>query len=102
MIQFNRYKLVDETHDFHGAFVNLVNTLSAEINGDCWIIKVFDGETLRGSKLFGYTALRRGIKMFLIYCEDYTTIGRVVSGNPTPNDLDALLQLSLFGKLIYN
>jgi hypothetical protein len=35
MIQFNRYKLVDETHDFHGAFVNLVNTLAAEINGDC-------------------------------------------------------------------
>jgi len=35
MIQFNRYKLADETHDFHGAFVNLVNTLSAEINGDC-------------------------------------------------------------------
>ena len=35
MIQFNRYKLPDETHDFHGAFVNLVNTLAAEINGDC-------------------------------------------------------------------
>jgi len=35
MIQFNRYKLQDETHDFHGAFVNLVNTLAAEINGDC-------------------------------------------------------------------
>jgi hypothetical protein len=35
MIQFNRYKLQDETHDFHAAFVNLVNTLSAEINGDC-------------------------------------------------------------------
>jgi hypothetical protein len=35
MIQFNRYKLQDETHDFHGAFVNLVNALSAEINGDC-------------------------------------------------------------------
>ena len=35
MIQFNRYRLPDETHDFHGAFVNLVNTLSAEINSDC-------------------------------------------------------------------
>ena len=35
MIQFNRYKLQGETHDFHGAFVNLVNTLAAEINGDC-------------------------------------------------------------------
>ena len=35
MIQFNRYKLPDETHDFHAAFVNLVNTLAAEINGDC-------------------------------------------------------------------
>lgn len=35
MIQFNRYKLLDESHDFHGAFVNLVNTLAAEINRDC-------------------------------------------------------------------
>jgi len=35
MIQFNRYKLPDETHDFHAAFVNLVNSLAAEINGDC-------------------------------------------------------------------
>jgi len=35
MIQFNRYKIQDETHDFHAAFVNLVNTLAAEINGDC-------------------------------------------------------------------
>jgi hypothetical protein len=35
MIQFNRYKLPDETHDFHGAFVTLVDTIAAEINGDC-------------------------------------------------------------------
>jgi hypothetical protein len=35
MIQFNRYKLQDETHDFHGAFVTLVDTIAAEINGDC-------------------------------------------------------------------
>ena len=35
MIQFNRYKNLDETHDFHAAFVNLVNSLAAEINGDC-------------------------------------------------------------------
>ena len=35
MIQFNRYKLPDETYDFHVAFINLVDTLSAEINSDC-------------------------------------------------------------------
>ena len=35
MIQFNRYKLPDETYDFHQAFLGLVNAIDAEVNGDC-------------------------------------------------------------------
>ena len=35
MIQFNRYKLQDETVDFHASFIGLVEALRAEINGDC-------------------------------------------------------------------
>lgn len=35
MIQFNRYKNLDETHDFHSAFLGLVNAIDAEVNGDC-------------------------------------------------------------------
>lgn len=35
MIQFNRYKLPDETHDFHSGFLGLVNAIAAEVNGDC-------------------------------------------------------------------
>jgi len=35
MIQFNRYKLPDETVDFHASFVVLVEAIKAEINSDC-------------------------------------------------------------------
>ena len=35
MIQFNRYKLPDETVDFHSSFVVLVEAIKAEINRDC-------------------------------------------------------------------
>ena len=35
MIQFNRYKLPDETVDFHSSFVVLVEAIKAEINSDC-------------------------------------------------------------------
>lgn len=35
MIQFNRYRLPDETYDFHLAFNNFSNTLAQEIHGDC-------------------------------------------------------------------
>ena len=35
MIQFNRYRLPDETYDFHLAFTNFRDTLAEEINSDC-------------------------------------------------------------------
>lgn len=34
MIQFNRYRLVDETPDFHVRFIALVNAVVHEVNGD--------------------------------------------------------------------